>query len=190
MELKVMDEKNLTHVGNTFKTLCDADPRADGTSLQGYIDATYFEIVYVFGEPSSYVDDYNVNVEWIIQFDDGTIATIYNYKDGPKYGDPDCWSDIKEKDSCWHIGGKSIRAVELVYIALAIRRPEQLSGINTKNGSQLMAKKHIKAWMKGSDTPTSARFNVYIGNVKVNANLDEYDAKALVERINKELDNG
>ena len=75
---------------------------ANGTSLQGYIRATYAELVERFGEPEGGGD--KTTVEWCLAFEDGTIATIY---------------DLKEYETHmyaydWHIGGKSNTAVTRV----------------------------------------------------------------------------
>ena len=77
---------------------------ADGnmTSLQGYIRAYYHEMVEVFGEPDGGGD--KTTVEWCLQFEDGTVATIYDWKE---YETPmGCYD--------WHIGGKNKRAVHAV----------------------------------------------------------------------------
>lgn len=88
-----------------------------GTSLQGYLDANYSDLCEVFGMPNpENCDNYKTDAEWNIQFGDGTIATIYNYKDGKNYCGPDGLDteDIKE----WHIGGFSKSAVEMVKLAI------------------------------------------------------------------------
>jgi hypothetical protein len=81
------------------------------SSLQGYIQSSYTSLVAVFGEPTYLDDDTDekVNVEWEIRFEDGTIATIYNWKDYD--GGAECWADPQYY---WHIGGFGQRAVELV----------------------------------------------------------------------------
>ena len=82
-----------------------------GTSLQGYVDVSYGDLVKVFGEPNSQGDDYKVDAEW-----NGTINdlafTIYNYKDGKNYvgAKGKKVEDIRD----WHIGGKSLEVVQLV----------------------------------------------------------------------------
>lgn len=86
------------------------------TSLQGYIEADYDELVACFGEPTSEGDGYKVDAEWELKFADGTVATIYNWKNGHNYlGEdglpPECITN-------WHIGGKTARAVERVKDAL------------------------------------------------------------------------
>lgn len=75
----------------------------NGTCLQGYIETTYDELVKVFGEPTRLEGD-KVTVEWILQFSDGTVATIYDWK----------LSETPMEYYPWHIGGMSRRAVDLV----------------------------------------------------------------------------
>lgn len=87
-----------------------------GTSLRGYLDAEYHELVERLGEPFS-ADDFDGKADavWLIECDDEeqTVATLYNYKDGRTYlgeqGTP------TEELRHWHIGGKTQRAVDLVH---------------------------------------------------------------------------
>jgi hypothetical protein len=79
---------------------------ANGTSLKGYIhNATYNELVELFGEPTYDwgSDGDKVQVEWVIRFKDGTIATIYDWK---QYGTP------VENITEWNIGGHKQDAVD------------------------------------------------------------------------------
>jgi hypothetical protein len=89
-----------------------------GTCLQGYVDTTYGALVAAFGKPTT-GDEYKVDWEWVIEFDDGTVATIYNWKDGPNY----CGSEGLKASQItdWHIGGKGgrTRAMTLVGEVLA-----------------------------------------------------------------------
>ena len=78
---------------------------SNGTCLQGYIETTYDELVKVFGKPTELEGDGDkVTVEWILQFSDGTVATIYDWK----------LSETPMGVYNWHIGGRSQRAVDLV----------------------------------------------------------------------------
>jgi len=79
---------------------------ANGTHLQGYINATYDQLVARFGQPDEGGD--KTTVEWVLAFADGTIATIYDWKE---YETPMYAYD-------WHIGGKSKTAVSRVTQAL------------------------------------------------------------------------
>jgi hypothetical protein len=75
---------------------------ANGTSLQGYVQAYYHQLVAVFGEPEGGGD--KTTVEWCLQFADGTVATIYDWKE----------SETPMGLYRWHIGGRNDRAVGLV----------------------------------------------------------------------------
>jgi hypothetical protein len=79
------------------------DSNASGTSLQGYIRAYYHQLVAVFGEPD-YTNGDKVTAEWCLDFEDGTVATIYDWKE---YETP---MGLHQ----WHIGGKSQEAVDRV----------------------------------------------------------------------------
>jgi hypothetical protein len=78
------------------------DANGHMTSLQGYIRAYYHELVEVFGLPL--VGGDKTTVEWCLEFEDGTVATIYDWKE---YETPMGRYD-------WHIGGKSKQAVHAV----------------------------------------------------------------------------
>lgn len=87
-----------------------------GTSLQGYLRVPFSRVVEVFGEPGK-GDDYKVAFEWRIEFEDGTVATIYDWKSTSLYDDKSAPSPeaLRASEfSDWHIGGNSKRAVELV----------------------------------------------------------------------------
>jgi hypothetical protein len=85
----------------------------NGTFLQSDIERTRAEIEAVFGPPNYEGDTYDkVFTEWDITFDDGTVATIYDWKrydDGPV--------EMHERYN-WHIGGASSLAVDHVLAAL------------------------------------------------------------------------
>lgn len=73
-----------------------------GTSLRGYIETSYYDLVGCFGPPNGFESD-KVDARWVITFADGVIATIYNYKNGKNY----CGKvglDVKDITN-WHIGG-------------------------------------------------------------------------------------
>ena len=81
----------------------------NGTCLQGYIDADYKTLCKVFGKEDSDGDGYKTDAEWCLQFSDGVVATIYNYKDGKNYNG--AVGLAKSKITDWHVGGHSARAV-------------------------------------------------------------------------------
>ena len=75
------------------------------TCLQEVFPATYEELVGCFGEPEE-GDGYKVQAEWILTFEDGTVATIYDWKMGECY-----WGEGEgvppQQVGEWHIGGYS-----------------------------------------------------------------------------------
>jgi hypothetical protein len=86
---------------------------ANGTSLMGYFVATYNEVVAKFGEPIDVNSDGDkVTVEWIVVFEDDTVATIYDWKsDSPRYTPDECYE--------WHIGGHKTKAAEYILAEMA-----------------------------------------------------------------------
>lgn len=79
-----------------------------GTCLQGYISATYQQLVAVFGEPD-YTDpsgDGKVNTEWEMYTEEYGPVTIYDWKDYDG-GARSRSGEVYE----WHIGGKQKSAV-------------------------------------------------------------------------------
>ena len=89
----------------------DSDIDDNDTSLMGYMDVSYDRLVELFGEPCD-GDGYKTDAEWSIEFDDGTVATIYNWKNGPNYRGG--YGDIK-KIKEWNIGGKNHKAVDKIH---------------------------------------------------------------------------
>lgn len=83
---------------------------------QGDIFTDYQTLVKIFGEPSGHHDNIKSDAEWIIEFEDGTIATIYNYKDGKNYlGDRGTPIELIKH---WNVGGFSPRAFDLIKEAI------------------------------------------------------------------------
>lgn len=98
----------------------------NGTCLQGYVTATYDEIVEVFGEPSFKIDapvgsgeEDKVETEWEIigkdYFGNEIPVTIYDWK---CY---DCGTTSRSgKPFEWHIGGTSKHAEQFVIEKMAM----------------------------------------------------------------------
>ena len=92
-----------------FKLVNQKSLKQNFTSLQGYVDATREQLVAVFGEPDPIqCSDGKVTTEWIIEFADKTIATIYDWK---RY---DLGAPKSDELYEWHIGGHQRRALENV----------------------------------------------------------------------------
>jgi hypothetical protein len=79
----------------------------NGTSLQGYVTATYSQLEKLLGKPTYGPNaniDGKVTCEWVLHFDDGTVVTVYDWK---------TYSKTPKGPYSWHIGGANERAVAL-----------------------------------------------------------------------------
>lgn len=79
----------------------------DGTCYQGNMNAPYKILVKVFGEPMEGCTT-KTQAEWEIRFEDGTVATIYDWK----------VQVPKEEVTQWNIGGRSYTSVAHVIDAV------------------------------------------------------------------------
>ena len=94
-----------------FQTHNEVDVNCIGTSFQGYLDISYDDLCSIFGQP--FDGSYKVDKEWELLFEDGVVATIYNYKDGVNYlGDEEGIPFELIRD--WHVGGFDKRSVERI----------------------------------------------------------------------------
>jgi hypothetical protein len=76
------------------------------SSLQGYVKTTYAHLVEKLGEPETDFD--KSTAHWTLEAPDGTVATIYDYKE---YTTP-------LGEYYWHVGGHNrTKALLLVEIA-------------------------------------------------------------------------
>jgi major membrane immunogen (membrane-anchored lipoprotein) len=93
-----------------FTTHNQKEINIDGTHLVGTLTANYADIKKIFGKSTENFDDYKCDAEWEIEFEDGKVATIYNWKDGKNY----CGKSglPKSKITNWHIGGKDSSVIE------------------------------------------------------------------------------
>lgn len=93
----------------------------EGTHLVGYFDATRQQIEDVLGTPTFLCNEEweKVNIEWGIQFEDGTVATIYDWK---RYSKKELLPNEMYR---WHIGGTGINAVKRVSQVLGIQATGQ-----------------------------------------------------------------
>ena len=101
---RIMDIINEDKVNYTLRQSNGKPHDAGGTYLQGYIDIPYATLASKLGYPT-HTDGDKTLAEWVIKGKDGTVATIYDYKN---YGMK------KEQISKWHIGGKNEKAVKLI----------------------------------------------------------------------------
>jgi hypothetical protein len=83
-----------------------------GTWLQGHIVTTRANLEAVFGEPIRYEDGGKVTIEWGLKFEDGTIATVYDWK---RY---EMGTPALDEEITYNIGGILPEAVTRVQEAL------------------------------------------------------------------------
>ena len=82
----------------------------EGTSFKGTVSTTYDLLVSKLGEPRGPSADNKVKAEWIIEGEDGTVATIYDWKLDK------IPTDLHE----WHVGGITYKARDLVEEVLGV----------------------------------------------------------------------
>jgi len=73
------------------------------TSLKGEFRATYAQLVEVFGQPEIGPNadiDGKVTCEWTFKFEDDSVASIYDWKEG----------ETPMGEYSWHVGGHSFNA--------------------------------------------------------------------------------
>ena len=82
------------------------------SSLCGHVNATYAQLKKAFGEQHCDGDGYKTDAEWMLGFEDGTVAAVYNWKNGVNYmGEQGIAVEhIKQ----WNVGGFSKDAVRRV----------------------------------------------------------------------------
>ena len=136
---------------NNFRVLRDEESygKANGTSLREFVQADYYDIKEIFGEPT-YREEVGekVSIEWIIDFGDG-VLTIYDWK----YYNAD-----RAIMHCrnWHIGGlpdHQLQARDLVayiYNKKQAAIDSQTDRFDKYNGNQgwIMPDDYLKAIAK------------------------------------------
>ena len=85
------------------------------TSSKGEFPITFSELVEIFGRPDvgPNADLDKSSCEWALKFEDGTIASIYDWKMG--YHTP-------MFEYAWHIGGHSADAYDRVVECITLHR--------------------------------------------------------------------
>jgi len=84
-----------------FKVLSIESADESGTSLKGYINSTYSQLLEVLGKPTydKPSGDGKVQVEWVVEFK-GDIFTIYDWKTGSR-------EYTQNELTKFNVGGKS-----------------------------------------------------------------------------------
>jgi hypothetical protein len=106
-------ETTYRNEGTDMNTAIQHDESTDvcGTSLSGYITASYADLAAAFGDPARGEFD-KTDAEWHMATPAGPV-TIYNWKNGPSYG-----YDIEvEAITDWNVGSKNRDAVAYIEAA-------------------------------------------------------------------------
>ena len=98
-----------------------------GTSFKGYVTSNYSELVAIFGKPQygPNADLDKTTCEWNLEFEDGTVATIYDYKMGR----------TPFADHSWHIGGYDDVAVDRIMDCVRNYRDPLIKMVQDYNAS-------------------------------------------------------
>ena len=106
--------------GFVYRTETDPElMNCNGSCYQGEMFAKYHRLVELFGQPHDFFDDYKCDAEWYVEFDDGVVATIYNWKNGRNY----CGFDAPTSRILWS------GTLE----ALVLKRPDAYSNSASPN---------------------------------------------------------
>lgn len=101
-----------------YSTHNDQSINTQDLRQQGIIHISYDKLVVILGEPNSGSGE-EVDVAWDIEFDDGQVASIHNWKNGANYLAEKGLAPIDIFD--WHIDGKSSEVVDMVKIILGLK---------------------------------------------------------------------
>ncbi len=52
----------------------------EGTSLMGHVTTTHSKLVELFGEPKGGSADGKTTCEWVLEFENGVVGTIHDWK--------------------------------------------------------------------------------------------------------------
>jgi hypothetical protein len=93
---------NIEYIHISMMTITTNKNLVNGTTLQGYLQATYDTIVKILGEPTRGPSaDNKTTCGWILKNEDGNVATLYDWKTETTPLSP----------YNWHIGGFDDSAV-------------------------------------------------------------------------------
>lgn len=93
----------------------DPEGKSHGSHYLAVISPTFAQLKEAFGDPCMFVgspaDDGKVRCEWILEWDDGSISTIYDWK---------MHHVSIESLTDWHIGGFDMKVVDHITRELAV----------------------------------------------------------------------
>jgi hypothetical protein len=135
-----------------FERLEPLSEKVIGTGGRGKLNATLEEIIDIFGEPDDWLyesGDGKTTVEWDLEMDDGSIVTIYDYKDfdwwlQDKYNTSryrrlpegrtldDLHVEYLETIEDWHVGGNKN----------AMEKLKEIVGEKAETDKEFLGRKH------------------------------------------------
>jgi len=86
--------------------------KTTGTCYQGTIKTSFTALCHMLGKPEFLINNFKSDVQWVLTFDDGSIATIYNWKDGKNYLGEEGTPIVQITN--WNVGGHNERALKNV----------------------------------------------------------------------------
>ena len=102
------------------------DIHTAGTRLMGHLERVdFYRLIEVFGRPHN-SDEYKSDAQWDIEFDDGLVATIYNWKNGLNYVGAIGKHHGKQLTDMteWNVGGKDPKVVDRLMSMLETLYPK------------------------------------------------------------------
>ena len=98
--------------------------------LYGYLYTTYDELVKALGAPTydEPSGDNKIKVEWYIEFSDGSVVAIYDWKNYDKTVE-----QVKETETTWNVGGNTLSYTNLIQV-LVEKDAKFTAGKNTYFG--------------------------------------------------------
>lgn len=94
------------------------DNDTTGTSLSGYLEVSYQQLLELLGRHHDKGDAYKVDARWKLKIN-GKVITIYNYKDGRNYNRS---NGLPVRDiTDWHIGSSEDVDAEIFMLAHVLK---------------------------------------------------------------------
>ena len=87
-----------------IKYINNVEIQTCGTCGKGSFTCDYDTLIKLLGEPLKGSDDYKTQAEWDIEYKDGTVTTIYDWKQGKRYLGEEEGIEVQEVIE-WNVGG-------------------------------------------------------------------------------------
>ena len=84
---------------------------------RGNVTATYEQLIELFGKPMDKTAGYKIDAEWVLEYENGAIVTVYNWKNGKNYLGPE-GLEVEDIDR-WSVGGNTADAPDYVKRTIA-----------------------------------------------------------------------